>query len=142
MAVREPRRPPSVDCSSGPLGPRANKRRFVNLLQQLDRGHLHAFVKRFGSYVSTIRPNDCSDFWVYRHLHEILQAAKGLKHRTFERWADIDFAGGSILETHPQCVVADISDLNDVVHGYSRGSMRLGSSPLRMRFQFSSSSSL
>ena len=28
-------RPSSVDCSSGPLGPRANKRRFVNLLQRL-----------------------------------------------------------------------------------------------------------
>jgi len=27
--------PRSADCSSGPLGPRANKRRFVNLLQQL-----------------------------------------------------------------------------------------------------------
>src|ERR1051326_1013185 len=36
--LREPRRPPSADCSSGPLGPRANKRRFVNLLQQLARG--------------------------------------------------------------------------------------------------------
>src|ERR1041384_8083150 len=35
--LREPRRPPSVDCSSAPLGARANKRRFVNLLQQLGR---------------------------------------------------------------------------------------------------------
>jgi len=35
MASQKARRPPSVDCSSGPLGPRANKRRFVNLLQQL-----------------------------------------------------------------------------------------------------------
>ena len=33
--LREPRRPPSVDCSSRPTGRRANKRRFVNLLQQL-----------------------------------------------------------------------------------------------------------
>ena len=37
MAVREPRRPPSVDCSSPPTGRRADKRRFVNLLQQLAR---------------------------------------------------------------------------------------------------------
>src|ERR1043165_3202223 len=33
--LREPRRPPSVDCSSRPTGRRANKRRVVNLLQQL-----------------------------------------------------------------------------------------------------------
>src|ERR1700747_967284 len=33
--LREPRRPPSMDCSSAPIGARANKRRFVNLLQQL-----------------------------------------------------------------------------------------------------------
>jgi len=36
--LREPRRRSSVDCSSSPLGLRANKRRFVNLLQQLGRG--------------------------------------------------------------------------------------------------------
>ena len=34
--LREPRRRSSVDCSSRPTGRRANKRRFVNLLQQLD----------------------------------------------------------------------------------------------------------
>jgi len=36
--VREPRRPPSVDCSSAAIAARANKRRFVNLLQQLAGG--------------------------------------------------------------------------------------------------------
>jgi len=33
--LRGPRRRSSADCSSRPLGLRANKRRFVNLLQQL-----------------------------------------------------------------------------------------------------------
>src|ERR1043166_5031499 len=33
--LREPRRPSSVDCSSAATAARANKRRFVNLLQQL-----------------------------------------------------------------------------------------------------------
>jgi hypothetical protein len=37
MAVREPRRRSSADCSSRPLGRRANKRRFVSFLQQLGR---------------------------------------------------------------------------------------------------------
>src|ERR1051326_8073775 len=35
--LREPRRRSSADCASRPLGLRANKRRFVNLLQQLAR---------------------------------------------------------------------------------------------------------
>jgi|ERR1051326_3697801 hypothetical protein len=35
MASQKARRPSSVDCSSRPSGRRANKRRFVNLLQQL-----------------------------------------------------------------------------------------------------------
>ena len=40
--LREPRRQSSVDCSSRPTGRRANKRRFVNLLQQLGgRGRRH-----------------------------------------------------------------------------------------------------
>src|ERR1051325_3327831 len=34
--LREPRRRSSVDCSSRPTGRRANKRRFGNLLQELD----------------------------------------------------------------------------------------------------------
>jgi len=33
--LRKPRRQPSVDCSSAAIAARANKRRFVNLLQQL-----------------------------------------------------------------------------------------------------------
>src|ERR1051326_7718899 len=43
MASQKARRPPSVDCSSRPTGRRANKRRFVNLLQQLGRAS-HRFV--------------------------------------------------------------------------------------------------
>ena|ERR1051326_1533369 len=48
-------RPPSVDCSSAAIAARANKRRFVNLLQQLagdscytafSLQHLQFFVKR------------------------------------------------------------------------------------------------
>src|ERR1051326_6201216 len=39
MAPQKARRPPSVDCSSRPLGLRATKRRFVNLLQQLGRAN-------------------------------------------------------------------------------------------------------
>jgi hypothetical protein len=35
MASQKARRPPSVDCSSAATAARANKRRFVNLLQQL-----------------------------------------------------------------------------------------------------------
>jgi hypothetical protein len=35
MEMRAARRPSSVDCSSAATAARANKRRFVNLLQQL-----------------------------------------------------------------------------------------------------------
>src|ERR1041385_3005187 len=35
MASQKARRPSSVDCSSAAIAARANKRRFVNLLQQL-----------------------------------------------------------------------------------------------------------
>jgi len=42
--VREPRRPPSVDCSSAALAARANKRRFVNLLQGLARPEIRELV--------------------------------------------------------------------------------------------------
>ena len=35
--LREPRRRSSADCSSAAIAARANKRRFVNLLQQLGR---------------------------------------------------------------------------------------------------------
>ena len=37
MELRPACRPPSVDCSSAATAARANKRRFVNLLQQLGR---------------------------------------------------------------------------------------------------------
>src|ERR1051326_5989555 len=45
MASQKARRPPSVDCSSAAIAARANKRRFVNLLQQLGR------VAQEGGYV-------------------------------------------------------------------------------------------
>jgi len=38
---RRKRAAPERDCSSAPIGARANKRRFVNLLQQLGRGPRH-----------------------------------------------------------------------------------------------------
>jgi hypothetical protein len=44
MAVREPRRPSSVDDASRPLGRRANKRRFVSFLQQLGGGALKSLT--------------------------------------------------------------------------------------------------
>jgi len=62
--VREPRRQPSVDCSSGPLGPRANKRRFVNLLQQLAGAIVMApLMAKYGETVSIMVVTGFTHHW-------------------------------------------------------------------------------
>jgi len=53
--LREPRRQPSVDCSSAAIAARANKRRFVNLLQQLGRAYRKP-VSRESSVNDTVIP--------------------------------------------------------------------------------------
>src|SRR5690349_5249027 len=52
--------PASADCSSSPIGLRANKRRFVNLSQQLAGGSYSSLSAQPYSYVATATQLVCS----------------------------------------------------------------------------------